>query len=278
MSFTLDFPSVFSQIDNEPLPLEDELVNIDQVKFKVESWVTRKIPDPNNPENEQWGISAQESFVFATQVPRCSICASYVSENDDCLNLALSGSSVGSLSGDFVYNSPYAPKNLCPGEGEDEDTGGALLLSHVAKNVIQSGRQILGTSVLETVVGTNIALSCTSNIFKCKPPGGDIQFNNKDFDPFFRLNFGFNLETQGNANLEKMSINFKKPGSSIAPTQTLLTGYSSNRALRGNSNIEQVIPLQSGGNNFTYAIGSGNGVCKNYLRRPPRSIRSCHQS
>ena len=266
----------FSQIDNEPL--DNKLVNIDQVKFKVESWVTRKIPDPNNPENEQWGISAQESFVFATQVPRCSICASYVSENDDCLNLALSGSSVGSLSGDFVYNSPYAPKNLCAGEGENGDEDGALLLSHVAKNVIQSGRRNASqNSVLETVVGTNIALSCTSNIFKCKPPVGNIQFNDKDFDPYFRLNFGFNLETQGNANLEEIGINFKRGSSTIRPSKTLLTGYSSNRALRGNSKIEQVIPLQSGGNNFTYAIGSrdsvgGGGVCNTICRSPDQYV------
>ena len=252
-------------------------ISVDELSFQLVSTVST----PSSVGAEKtYTISNSKKIVLASEVLECHICDGVCSRSTK--NYVLARLSTNSL------DSSKHQKDMCYHSGNATETAicDALSVDYVSKNVLQAGQinsdRDAGGTILESNTARNVAVSCSSHVFRCK--NNPSRFNKpEELDPTLRMTFGFYLDTILKASsIDK--IDFKVGAHTLPALYDAGDGNARvGRDKTGQKTFDQdktLWPLPSGSTQVTaYASAkAGNSnictpICRSRTHRPSPTLK-----
>ena len=281
-------------VTNKNIEPSTDTILVDRLGYKIETVIsipTEITQDGTTQTN--YSLTKGEKLVLSSEVLECHICKTGTCDGNNLVVARLSTSSIAIASADttvggvkvsdICYHADSSfEKDICNEDGEES----VLSLDYVKKNILQAGGIIPPTNdddgddspthkVVTSDTAENVALSCSTHVFKCK--GDAHKFENEDdFDPSLRMTYGLYLDTVvTSSNID--SIDFKisgtdRDGDEHSWTLPALHDAGDGRARVGRSD--------SGLQNFDkdrWPLKSGATEITTYASIKSGSVNACNQ-
>ena len=244
---------------------------IDEITYELKTVVSQRLVS-GSEEATQWNVSQATNLLWIAEVLECAVCDPSGSK---CRSVRLAPGGIGSsrLTKDLFYHSSASSKKMCE----------ALSVSHVSKTINQS-MEVSQDGILRADPDNQIAMSCISNIFKCKNLSHSQRFAPNHFDPTLRLGFELNLDTLMPSNIDEIKVNITNGSSSpLSPGTAFITSHNTSYPGQKSNPLKVFSysktstdqlgtwPLLPGGNYYTMhatnQLASGS-VCENVCVSP----------
>ena len=247
-------------------------IPIDRLAYRIETVIS--VPAQADEGVEiSYSVSKSEKLVLSSEILECHVCKTSTCAQNIVARLSTSSIGLSSSISNICYHADRSEGGICS----------ALSSDYVKKNIVQAGRQTVvsgdgsdgGTNVIvQSNTLQNVALSCSTHVFRCANDTANRFKIEEEFDPSLRMTYGLYLDTISKpSNID--SIDFKIGTQSLPALHDAGDGRA--RVGRDGSGLktfnkkDNFWPLKSGGTEVTtYAsIKYGNtNICESICTAP----------